>query len=240
VWKLLGQLVSYSGKGQSGYDACATPNATTPPLSSQSLLAQGKVGLLWGGSWYIPQLASAGFSTAKFGVFPEPPITTASSPLASGTSTVGIIGGPNGNGQWGVTSQQARLLRPGTNVLGIETGSGAYQQADSTSVGRYMFQPANNTVLGAPKVIAQLEITYANGTKQTIATDSSWLRELGPTTFSSWWGGEDYDARRIPANWTASSRNLTGPDGAIRAWPNSPRPRSRVARRHWSPTCVHL
>jgi raffinose/stachyose/melibiose transport system substrate-binding protein len=107
VWKLLGQLVSYSGKGQSGYDACATPNATTPPLSSQSLLAQGKVGLLWGGSWYIPQLASAGFSTAKFGVFPEPPITTASSPLASGTSTVGIIGGPNGNGQWGVTSAQA-------------------------------------------------------------------------------------------------------------------------------------
>ncbi|HEX9354345.1 MAG TPA: ABC transporter substrate-binding protein [Streptosporangiaceae bacterium] len=107
VWKLLGQLVSYSAKGQSGYDACASPNATTPPLSSQSLLAQGKVGLLWGGSWYIPQLASAGFSTARFGVFPEPPITTASTPLALGTSTVGVIGGPNGNGQWGVTSQQA-------------------------------------------------------------------------------------------------------------------------------------
>jgi raffinose/stachyose/melibiose transport system substrate-binding protein len=107
VWKLLGQLVSYSAKGQSGYDACASPNATTPPLSSQSLLAQGKVGLLWGGSWYIPQLSSAGFSTAKFGVFPEPPITTASTSLATGTSTVGVIGGPNGNGQWGVTSQQA-------------------------------------------------------------------------------------------------------------------------------------
>ena len=107
VWKLLGQLVRYSGSGQSGYDACATPNGTTPPLSTQSLLAQGKVGLLWGGSWYIPQLASAGFSTSKFGVFPEPPITTASTPLATGTSTVGVIGGPNGNGQWGVTSQQA-------------------------------------------------------------------------------------------------------------------------------------
>lgn len=104
-----------------------------------------------------------------------------------------------------------RLLRPGTNVLGIETGSGAYQQADSTSVGRYMFQPGNNTVLGAPKVIAQLEVTYADGTRQTIGTDPSWLAELGPTTFSSWWGGEDYDARRIPANWTSSARSLTGP-----------------------------
>jgi hypothetical protein len=40
-------------------------------------------------------------------VFPEPPITTASTPLATGISTKGIIGGPNGNGQWGVTSEQA-------------------------------------------------------------------------------------------------------------------------------------
>ncbi len=62
--------------------------------------------MLWGGSWYIPQLNSAGF-TNKYGVFPEPPITTESTPLGLGTSTVGVIGGPNGNGQWGVTSQHA-------------------------------------------------------------------------------------------------------------------------------------
>lgn len=107
IWKLLGQLVQYSGKGESSYDACSNPTASTPPLSTQALLIQGKVGMLWGGSWYIPQLSSAGFSTDKFGVFPEPPITTASTPLATGASTVGIIGGPNGNGQWGVTSQEA-------------------------------------------------------------------------------------------------------------------------------------
>ena len=106
AWKLLGQLVSYSASGESSYDGCADPNATSPPLSPQSLLIQGKVGVLWGGSWWIPQLGSAGF-TGKFGVFPEPPITTASSPLALGTSTVGVIGGPNGNGQWSITSQRA-------------------------------------------------------------------------------------------------------------------------------------
>jgi ABC-type glycerol-3-phosphate transport system substrate-binding protein len=105
-WKLLGQLVKYSASGQSGYDACSPPNSTTPPLSTQSLLVQGKVGVLWGGSWFIPQLNTAGF-TDKYGVFPEPPITTASTPLALGTSTVGVIGGPNGNGQWSITSQQA-------------------------------------------------------------------------------------------------------------------------------------
>src|SRR5215469_5648879 len=106
VWKLLGQFAGYSATGQSGYDACSNPNATTPPLSTEALLTQGKVSVLWGGSWYIPQLNSAGFSN-KYGVFPEPPITTATSPMATGTSTIGVIGGPNGNGQWGVTSQQA-------------------------------------------------------------------------------------------------------------------------------------
>jgi raffinose/stachyose/melibiose transport system substrate-binding protein len=106
VWKLLAQLTKFSATGESTYDACSAPTATTPPLSSQSLLVQGKVGMLWGGSWYIPQLDSAGF-TNKYGVFPEPPITTASTSFALSTSTVGVIGGPNGNGQWGVTSQHA-------------------------------------------------------------------------------------------------------------------------------------
>jgi ABC-type glycerol-3-phosphate transport system substrate-binding protein len=106
VWKLLAQLASYSGSGGSSYDACSPTTSTTPPLSTQPLLVQGKVGILWGGSWYFPQLNSAGF-TGKYGVFPEPPITGTSSPLATGAPTVGMIGGPNGNGQWGVTSQQA-------------------------------------------------------------------------------------------------------------------------------------
>jgi ABC-type glycerol-3-phosphate transport system substrate-binding protein len=106
AWKLLGQLTKFSATGQSGYGACQNPNVTTPPLSPQPLLIQGKVGMLWGGSWWIPQLNSAGF-TDKFGVFPEPPITTATTPLGLGTSTLGVIGGPNGNGQWSITSQRA-------------------------------------------------------------------------------------------------------------------------------------
>src|SRR5215472_12935147 len=106
VWKLLGQLVGYSGSGQASYDACSPPTQTTPPLTTETLLTQGKVGMLWGGNWYFPQLNSLGF-TGKYGVFPEPPITSDSTSFGLGTSTVGMIGGPNGNGQWGVTSQQA-------------------------------------------------------------------------------------------------------------------------------------
>ena len=80
VWKLLGQLEQYSATGQSSYDACSPRRrSTTPPLSTETLLIQGKVGILWGGSWYFPQLNSAGF-TGKYGVFPEPPITCATTP----------------------------------------------------------------------------------------------------------------------------------------------------------------
>ncbi len=79
VWKLLGQFVQVLGHRAERLRRLLRPRPrTTPPLSTQSLLIQGKVGMLWGGSWYIPQLSSAGFSTSKFGVFPEPPITTAS------------------------------------------------------------------------------------------------------------------------------------------------------------------
>ena len=101
------------------------------------------------------------------------------------------------------------LLQAGSNVLGVETGSGEYDRV--TSTGRYFFQNNPEPVYGTPKVIAQLEVTYSDGSVQTIATDSSWLTELGPTTYSAWWAGEDYDARRIAPNWTSSAANLTGP-----------------------------
>lgn len=106
VWKLLGQLVAYSYPGETSYDACSNPNATTPPLSTEPLLIQGKVGVVWGGSWYFPQLNSLGFAN-EYGVFTEPPITKATTPLATGTVTTGLIGGPAGPGTWSITSEQA-------------------------------------------------------------------------------------------------------------------------------------
>ena len=106
VWKLLAAMEPYMLKGGSSYDACSTPSTVSPPLSPQSLLVQGKVAMLWGGSWFIPQLDSAGYS-GKYGLFAEPPITTATTPYATGVDTKGVIGGPNGDGQWSITSEKA-------------------------------------------------------------------------------------------------------------------------------------
>src|ERR1700759_4840891 len=106
VWKLLGAMKPYMLKGGSSYDASSAPSTVSPPLSPQSLLVQGKVAMLWGGSWFIPQLDSAGY-TGKFGLFAEPPITKATTPHATGVDTKGVIGGPNGDGQWSITSEKA-------------------------------------------------------------------------------------------------------------------------------------
>jgi alpha-L-rhamnosidase len=108
------------------------------------------------------------------------------------------------------TYDLTRQLRGGTNVLGIETGSGAYQRVRTP--GRYFFGGTleQYTVFGEPRVIAQLEITYTDGRHETVATDTSWRTALGPTTFSSWWSGEEYDARRAATS-PDSPAKLTGP-----------------------------
>lgn len=51
------------------------------------------------------------------------------------------------------------------------------------------------TSFGPPQVLMQMQITYSDGTRQTINTDNSWLWRLSPITFNSIYGGESYDAR---------------------------------------------
>jgi alpha-L-rhamnosidase len=100
------------------------------------------------------------------------------------------------------------LVKQGGNLLGVETGSGAYQRVRTG--GRYFFQNNPAPVYGSPKVIAELDLAFADGSTQTIGSDTSWQTKLGGTTFSSWWSGEDYDARRQPTDWTAGELSGAG------------------------------
>ena len=84
-------------------------------------------------------------------------------------------------------------LRSGENTLGFMLGGGIYDIPADT--GRYV---KFTGTMGPPKLIAQLEVTYADGTREVVATDDAWRATSGPTTFSSWYGGEDYDARQRP------------------------------------------
>ena len=55
--------------------------------------------------------------------------------------------------------------------------------------------------LGNPKLIGQLRIRFTDGTEQILVTGADWKTAPSPITFTSIYGGEDYDARKEQAGW---------------------------------------
>lgn len=87
------------------------------------------------------------------------------------------------------------LLRSGSNSMVAQVAGGIYD-IDYLE-GRFSKGEVRNN--GKTGLIAELHITYDDGSTETIATDSSWRTTGSPTLGSNWWGGEDYDARlQIP------------------------------------------
>lgn len=85
------------------------------------------------------------------------------------------------------------LLRPGRHALGFILGDGWYCGHVGWS-GRQQYGPK-------PMLLAQLEIEYADGKTEIIATDGSWEMSTGPILTSDMLMGEEYDARLFAANW---------------------------------------
>ncbi|MEU6844632.1 family 78 glycoside hydrolase catalytic domain [Streptomyces sp. NPDC046716] len=92
------------------------------------------------------------------------------------------------------TYDVTRQLRSGANALSVELGNGISNQLSTAD--RYRKLYGNQA---DPKLIAQLEITLADGSVRRIASGTDWRTTLGATTSSNWYGGEDYDARRAPS-----------------------------------------
>jgi alpha-L-rhamnosidase len=76
-------------------------------------------------------------------------------------------------------------LHKGSNALAFMLGKGQYA--------------------GTPTFIAQLEITYTDGSHATIATDDGWRTAAGPVTRDDFYYGESWDARRQITGWDAAS-----------------------------------
>jgi alpha-L-rhamnosidase len=102
------------------------------------------------------------------------------------------------------------LLKQGGNTLGVLLGNGMYNVPNVP--GRYS---KFTGTFGQPKFILQLMIRFQNGSATTIMTDSSWTTTPGPITFSSIYGGEDYDAQQDHAGWDLPGYAPTGWQQAI-------------------------
>jgi hypothetical protein len=111
------------------------------------------------------------------------------------------------------------LLKPGANAIGVMLGNGMYR-VEKTK-GRYTKFVGS---FGQPKLIAQLDVSFEDGSEQVIASDGSWKTAQGPIVFTSIYGGEDYDARLEQAGWDrggfdaghwSSAALVSGPGGEL-------------------------
>lgn len=99
-----------------------------------------------------------------------------------------------------VTFDLTKQLGKGKNTLGVMLGNGFYY----TPRERYR---KITLAFGYPKVIGRLLVEYSDGTTENIITDESWKTTPGPITFSSIYGGEDYNAALEIKGWDSPGFN---------------------------------
>src|SRR5215216_2128792 len=88
------------------------------------------------------------------------------------------------------------LLYQGRNALGVMLGDGWFR-------GRLSFGGGRRNLYGDQlALLAQLEITYMDGTVQKVITDESWRATTGPILLSDIYDGETYDARLERRGWS--------------------------------------
>jgi alpha-L-rhamnosidase len=91
-------------------------------------------------------------------------------------------------------------VRQGSNALGVQLGDGWYR-------GYIAWQDNKNFYGKDVALLLQLEITYSDGTSETIISDENWKASYGPLQSSQIYHGEIYDARLEKKDWTLASFN---------------------------------
>lgn len=103
------------------------------------------------------------------------------------------------------TLDVTKKLVGGRNALGVMLGNGMYNV--QRTKGRFTKFEGS---FGVPMMIAELRVNYADGASEVIASDDSWRVAKGPVVFSSTYGGEDFDARKVEAGWDRSGFHDAG------------------------------
>ena len=105
------------------------------------------------------------------------------------------------------TYDVTEMLKPGRNSIGAVVGNGFF------NVNRERYRKLV-IAYGMPMLIFKLEIAYASGRRETIVSGPDWKAAPSPITFTSIYGGEDYDARLERPGWD-------GPDFDDASWSNA-------------------
>jgi alpha-L-rhamnosidase len=89
------------------------------------------------------------------------------------------------------------MLKPGANCVAAILGDGWFR-------GHMGFEGGRNNYGTKVALLAQLVITFTDGTQQILSTDATWKASTGPVLVSDIYDGETYDARLEKPGWSAS------------------------------------
>jgi len=89
-----------------------------------------------------------------------------------------------------------KQVKNGGNAIGVMVGNGFY------NINRERYRKLV-IAYGYPKLIFNIEIKYKNGSVQNIVSDQDCKVTNSPITFSSIYGGEDFDARLEQDDWSS-------------------------------------
>ncbi len=94
-----------------------------------------------------------------------------------------------------LTFDVTRQITQGDNAVGVWLGNGRYYAPRATV-------PTGTVSYGFPKLLLQLVIDYADGSRQIVVSDRSWkITTDGPIVANNEYDGENYDARREMPGW---------------------------------------
>ncbi len=99
------------------------------------------------------------------------------------------------------------MLVKGQNTIAAMLAAGWHGSPLLWSGIRYFQQP--------DMMLGQLDITFADGSHKTIATDSTWQTAASPVLSSEIYGGEVYDARLDVPGWNAPGFKASGWTDAV-------------------------
>lgn len=95
-------------------------------------------------------------------------------------------------------------LKNGENILAVILGNGRFFTM------RQNYKPKKINTFGYPKLLLQLDITYADGKKKTIISDQTWkFTADGPIRTNNEYDGEEYDATKELTHWNLPEYNDT-------------------------------
>lgn len=107
-------------------------------------------------------------------------------------SKIPISGTVRGHRVLYVTYNLKKELKKGKNAIGVLLGNGFYNTDASDP---------KTCPYGSPRLICRLEITYRDGRKETVVSDSTWYVRESALLKNGIYGGDVYDARKDNGPW---------------------------------------